>query len=44
MEWWKIALIIVGIIPPVLALIFSVYACIRVGARSEKREGNDHET
>ena len=42
MEWWQIALIIAGIVPVAIALVFTIYACVRVGARSDK-EGKDDE-
>ena len=41
MEWWKIVLIISGVVS-IVALKFAIYACVRVGARSDK-EGKDDE-
>lgn len=35
MELWKILLITLGIVPGILALVFGIYACIRVGALSD---------
>lgn len=39
----KIALIIFGIIPVVISLVFTVYACLNVGARADKNEEADNE-
>lgn len=36
MEWWRIAAIIICTV----ALVFSIYAAVVVGARSEKHDEN----
>lgn len=41
MEWWEKALLVIaGVVPSIVAFVFSIYACIRVGARSERHDEN----
>ena len=40
--WWKIVLIILGLVPGLLAFVFSIYACVRVGAKSERDSSEDN--
>lgn len=42
--WWKIVLIILGLAPGLLAFVFSIYACIRVGAKSESNDSGNTES
>ena len=40
--WWKIVLTILGLVPGLLAFVFSIYACVRVGAKSERNNDNEY--
>ena len=35
MNWWQTALVIAGIAVSALSLMFTVYACIKIGAISD---------
>lgn len=41
MEHWWIILIVIGSLVMVSALIFAIFACVRVGAKSDQNNGDN---